>query len=66
MMITVHLSGGRKITKDIDKLIFFDFNRQDLAREDIRDGYIIINTNHVVDVRPAEEDEIRHAEIHGW
>lgn len=78
--ITVHLPDGRKITKDRDKLIFFRntmicyFVNDDGYFEEygydalpvIQDGYIAVNMSHVIDMRPAEEDEIRHAEIHGW
>ena len=66
-MITLHLSDGRKITKDPTKLIFITdpegyWNGEQMVKE----GCITINWTHVVDMRPAEEDEIRHAEIHGW
>ena len=78
--ITVHLSDGRKITKDREKLIFFrnsmmgfyidnDGCAVEYFGDDLRlvqDGYISVNLHHVIDMRPAEEDEIKHAEIHGW
>ena len=64
MIVTLHLSDGRKITKDEDKLILFDGGYDDIPIP--KDGYIAVNINHVVDMRPAEDDEIKHAEIHGW
>lgn len=64
MIVTLHLSDGRKITKDEDKLILFDGGYDDTPTP--KDGYIAVNINHVVDMRPAEDDEINHAEIHGW
>ena len=33
---------------------------------DYGDGYITVNLDNVVDMRPAEDDEIEHAKIHGW
>lgn len=75
-MITIHLSDGRKITKDEGKLLFFwspkndtiksTFTYNQLGCPKVKDGCITINLDHVVDMRPAEEDEIRHAEIHGY
>lgn len=77
MMVTLHLSDGRKITKDESKLNWFSTAKlagsnsayADIARRtipDIEEGVITINLDHVVDMRPAEPDEIKHAEIHGW
>lgn len=81
MMITLHLVDGRKITKDKDKLLFFSmqcgyamdsnggvrrYRLIDGILPGISDGYITVNLDHVVDMRPAEEDEIQHAQIHGW
>lgn len=65
MFITVHLVDGRKITKSPDRLVFFsgwDFP----SGSDIEEGTIYINSDSVVDMRVAEEDEVRHAEIHGY
>lgn len=68
MMITVHLSDGRKITKDNSKLHFFTghgcFNVGALPK--VEEGCIAINLDNVLDMRPAEQDEIEHANIHGW
>lgn len=68
MMITVHLSDGRKITKDEERLEFFSnkeyFKTVGMPR--VGNSKITINLDHVVDMRPAEPDEIKHAEIHGW
>ena len=76
MMITIHLSDGRKITKDENKLHWFTTSKvrrengyPDMPPEevpDIMEGCITINLDHVVDIRPAEPDEIEHAKIHGW
>lgn len=76
MMITVHLSDGRKITKDKNKLHWFTTSRvirenqyPDMLPEevpDIMEGCITINLDHVVDMRPAEPYEIEYAKIHGW
>lgn len=79
MMITVHLSDGRKITKDEIKLNWFSpslgytvgaTDGGDLNCEAFRplvdEGSITVNLDHVVDMRPAEPDEIEHAKIHGW
>ena len=66
-MITVHLSDGRKITKDPSKLKFItDPDGLEDGYQMIENGCITINWLHVVDMRPAEEDEIQHAQIHGW
>lgn len=66
MYITVHLSDGRKITKDMSRLRFF--NPIDLKTPGlvVPEGMIAVSWLHVVDVRPAEQDEIAHAEIHGY
>ena len=77
MMITLHLSDGRKITKDDSKLKWFSTAKlagsncayADISGRsipDIEEGCITINLDHVVDMRPAEPDEIEHAKKHGW
>lgn len=68
MMITVHLSDGRKITKDNSKLHFFTGYgcSQMRALPNVEEGSIAINLDNVLDMRPAEQDEIEHATIHGW
>lgn len=66
MMITVHLSDGRKITKDHSKLVFYNPLQCTGILPDVKDGIININTLHVVDMRPADEIEKEHARIHGW
>ena len=63
MMVTVHLSDGRKITKDADKLIMF--NNCLPTVDNIQEGRILLNVAHIVDMRPADEIERKHAEIHG-
>lgn len=66
-MITVHLSDGRKITKDSERLIFI-FDPEEIvdSKQLIAEGQITINWQHVVDMRPADEIEKEHARIHGW
>lgn len=68
MMITVHLSDGRKITKDKDKLHWFTATGclSMGALPLVEEGFITINLDNVLDMRPAEQDEIEHATIHGW
>ena len=64
MIITLHLTDGRKITKDRNKLIFFDAVYDGMP--EITEGCITVNLNQIIDIRPAEDDEIEHARIHGW
>ena len=68
MYVTLHLVDGRKITKDMDRLTFFapSIMAQFQNMPPVNDGYITVNLESVVDMRPAEEDEIEHAKIHGW
>lgn len=66
MMVTLHLSDGRKITKDESKLIYYDETTLENVNPAVKEGYITVNLNQVVDMRPAEPDEIEHARIHGW
>lgn len=66
MMITVHLSDGKTITKDESKLVFYNPMTRTGILPDAREGVININTMHVVYMRPADEIEKKHAEIHGW
>lgn len=67
MYITLHLTDGRKITKEPQKLKFIiDPHGLEDGYFLVEEGCITINWNHVVDMRPAENDEIAHAKIHGW
>jgi hypothetical protein len=66
MMITVHLSDGRKITKDTSKLVFYNPLQCTGVLPDVQEGVININTIHVVDMRLADDIEKEHARIHGW
>jgi len=66
MMITIHLSDGRKITKDTAKIIPYDPIAEPFRLKKVAEGCITVNVHHIVDMRPAEEDEINHARIHGW
>ena len=65
-MITVHLSDGRKITKDERKLVFYNPLQCTGVLPDAIEGVININTLHVVDMRLADEIERKQAEINGW
>jgi len=65
MIVTVHLTDHRKITKDFEKLLFFNSN-DDASIPAVCEDCITVNLRNVVDIRPAEPDEIAHAEIHGY
>lgn len=70
MYITLHLSDGRKITKDESKLLWFSSrqkaNRGDVNQPEISDDCITVNIDHVIDVRQSTREEIDHAINHGW
>lgn len=61
MYITVRMSNSKKITGREENLIFFKD-----AIPNVEDGKIAINVNHVLYARPAKDDEVEHAKIHGW
>ena len=64
MYITLHLTDGRKITKERQNLIIL--RPQSKFTPDVEPGKITVNWQNVVDMREAEEDEVSHARIHGW
>ena len=74
--ITVHLSDGRKIIKEDDKLRFFipkndvsittSWQYGQMIVPTVNEGIITINMNHIVDMRPAEPEEIQRAVNQGW
>ncbi len=64
MYITLHLTDGRKITKERENLIIL--RPQSKFTPDVERGKITVNWNNVVDMREAEADEVSHARIHGW
>ena len=64
MYITLHLTDGRKITKERENLIIL--RPQSKFTPDVESGKITINWANVVDMREAEEDEVSHAKIHRW
>lgn len=64
MYITLHLTDGRKITKERENLIIL--RPQSKFAPDVEPGKITVNWQNVVDMREAEEDEVSHARIHGW
>lgn len=66
MIITMHLSDGRKVTKDADRIVLYRKGFWVPSPEDIQDGHIFVNFDHVIDMRPADEIEQKHAQIHGW
>ena len=63
MIITVHLSDGRKITQDTENLLFF---KPEQTSPKVREGCITINLHHVLYLHTADEDELKHMENHGW
>ena len=65
MLITIHLSDGRKITKSGEEVVIFCTGYSPTS-DDIKDGKILINQAHIVDIRLANKEETEHAEIHGW
>lgn len=64
MYITIHTVDGRKITKERENLIIL--RPQSKFTPDVEPGKITVNWANIVDMRPAEDDEIEHARIHGW
>lgn len=65
MLITIHLSDGRKITKDTGNIaVFLEGSKPQL--DDFKEGRILINQAHIIDMRAANKEEIEHAKIHGW
>lgn len=64
MFVTLHLVDGRKITKERENLIIL--RPQSKFTPDVERGKITVNWTNIVDMRPAEDDEINHAKIHGW
>lgn len=65
MLITIHLSDGRKITKDTGNIaIFLEGSKPQL--DHFKEGHILINQAHIIDMRAANKEEIEHAKIHGW
>ena len=64
MYITLHLTDGRKITKERENLIIL--RPESMLVADVVPGKITVNWQNVVDMREAEEDEVSHARIHGW
>ena len=81
MLITIHMTDGRKITKDEENIRFFsmrqgyalnaerivyDLDGLDGIYPQVSEGCICVNLDNVVDMRPAEKEEIDYARIHGW
>ena len=64
MYITLRMSNGKKITGQMGNLIFFSASNGDSFVT--AEGKITINLDHVLYIRPATEEEIAHAQIHGW
>lgn len=67
MIITVHMLDGRKITQDEDNIKYFSPTMR--IPDDIpvvRDGSITINLDNVLYMHPADDEEKKHMEIHGW
>ena len=64
MMVTLHLTDGRKITKERDKLIIM--RPQSKFAPDVQEGCITVNWCNVIYMRKAEQEEIEHWRTHGW
>ena len=64
MYITVRMSNGKKITGQTDNLVFFTTSIPD-SRAIVKDK-LTINLDQVLYIRPARDEEIEHARIHGW
>ena len=62
MYITLRMSNNKKITAQIENIIFF----ANWVEPDVPDNKLLVNVNHVLYIRPAKDDEIEHAKIHGW
>lgn len=63
MYITLRMSNGKKITGQMGNLIFFSTSNGDSSVDPTK---LNINLDQVLYIRPATEEEIAHAQIHGW
>ena len=64
MIITIHLSDGRKITQDTENLLFFRSDQKTAPK--VCEGCITVNADHVTYMHTPDEDELKHMENHGW
>ena len=62
MYVTLRMTNNKKITARDENIILFT----KWVGLQIPDGKIAVNVNHVLYARPAKDDEIEHARIHGW
>ena len=63
MYITLRMSNGKKITGQMENLLFFSTSNGDPYLDPTK---LNINLDQVLYIRPATEEEIAHAQIHGW
>ena len=63
MYITLRMSNGKKITGQMGNLLFFLPSNGDSSVDPTK---LNINLDQVLYIRPATEEEIAHAQIHGW
>ena len=68
MMVTVCFSGGKKITKDAENLIFFTGECARYANHlpEITEGKVTINIDNVLYMRLSKQEEIECANSRGW
>lgn len=66
MMITVRTADGGKITNDQRKIMFMQGVITAITEEMLKGGIIFVNTQQVVDIRGATQEEIEHCKNHGW
>lgn len=63
--ITLRMSNNKKITAQKDNILLFN-NWVEPYAPDIPGNKLLVNINHVLYIRPAKDEEIDHARIHGW
>ena len=64
MYITLRMSNNKKITGQMGNLLFFSPSRSESFMT--AEGKVTINLDQVLYIRPATDEEIAHAQIHGW
>lgn len=64
MIITVRMAGGKKITREHDKIDFFIPTEKGLPM--VEDGHIMVNLTRVEYIRAAYSEELEHSKNHGY
>lgn len=64
MYVTLQLSNGLKITQERENLIILRPSTK--FKPEAEKGKITVNWSHVIFMRLAEDEEIKHSKIHGW